>query len=201
MKNFLILLCVVSLYSCSSINYHYASETLTQPTNINPLKGKWLIDKPTLNQLDLYYEEIIIAGYKKNFSKKTEKFDYIFDFKNIFTLNETKDKSSKVLDLYKSQLDYDYLISTNISLMKNEKPTIPILPERGISRELKTNVIVYDLNLKKIIFEKEYITKEVVYAQFGVINIIDTKLEKFVEWTVKKVTSDLQKEHNWNLIF
>ena len=197
----LFLICLFTLNSCSSLNYEHRSQTLIRPSDVNPLKGKWLIDKPSLNKIDQNYDELVIQAFKENLSKKTEKLDCILDFNNVITFRNTNKKKPEVLKLYKEQLDYDYLISTEITLIENITPEISYAPEKGLYRELNSKICVYDLNSKKLIFEKEYFTSEKILLQYGMINIIGTKLEKFILWTVEKMTKDFQKPHNWSLVF
>lgn len=197
----LFLICLFTLNSCSSLNYEYRSQTLSRPTNINPLKGKWLIDKPSLNKINQNYDEMVIQAFKENLNKKIEKLDYILDFNNVITFHKTNKKKPEVLKLYKEQLDYDYLISTEITLIENITPEISYLPEKGLYRELKSRVCVYDLNSKELIFEKEYFTSEKIMLKYGMINIIGTKLEKFILWTAEKIAKDFQEPHNWSLVF
>ncbi|WP_339888409.1 hypothetical protein [uncultured Flavobacterium sp.] len=172
-----------------------------RPLDVNPLKGKWLIDKPYLNKIDKSYEELIIKEFKDNLSNKTEKVDCILDFNNVMTFQNSNTKIEDVLGLYKEQLDYDYLITIELSLIKNITPEISYAPEKGLYRELNSKIYVYDLNSKKLIFEKEYFTSEKILMQKDRINIIGTKLEKFIFWTVEKMTKDFQEPHNWSLVF
>ena len=199
-----IFLCLISVFilnSCKGINYNYISQTISRPTDVDPLKGKWLIDKPVLNKLSENYEEIFILNFKNNLNEETQEVNYIQDFKNVISFNKTNTKTPEILELYKIQIDYDYLISTEFTLIENSTPKISYLPEKGLYRELEIKVFVYDLNTKKMIFEKEYRTAENIEIRYCLINIIDTKFEKFFAWTTEEIAKDFQNAKNWSPVF
>lgn len=195
-----IFLCLISVFilnSCKGINYNYISQTISRPTDVDPLKGKWLIDKPVLNKLSENYEEIFMLNFKNNLNEETQEVNYIQDFKNVISFSKTNTKTPEILKLYKNQIDYDYLISTEFTLIENSTPKISYLPEKGLYRELEIKVFVYDLNTKKMIFEKEYKTAEEIQIRYGMINVINTKFEKFFAWTTEKIAKDFQNANNW----
>lgn len=183
-----------ALISCSSYNCN--AYILTQSVNVNPSKKKWIIDEPTLKNIDIEYEPQIIDGYKKFLSKKVENLKYIGEFNSISTIKKAIKSDLNILSFYKEQTNYDYLIETEISLVKNDLPSFQLYPNQESIREIYAKIMVYDLNSKSLIFEKEYNITDTFEDHNDIA--FSPKLKKFIHWSIKKVTKDLGKKYNWS---
>lgn len=185
-----------TFFSCSSYNCN--SYIVTQPVNVNPSNGKWIIDEPTLKNIDAKYETKIIDSYKKFLSKKVGEIKYIGEFNKIATIKKAIKSDLKILVFYKEQTNYDYLIETEISLVKNDLPSFQLYPDKNLTKELYAKITVYDLNLRTLVFEKEYNISDTFEGNNDIA--ISSKLKNFINWSIKKITKDLGKKYNWKTI-
>jgi len=162
-----LLIVLFSINSCAT--FTYTNLTVTKPINVNPLNGKWLIDEPLLNGLESNYETITLNYYKNLLNHK---------FNNL----------KSIRDFNKQQTSCDYLISTKLDLIKNNDNTL--------TKELSIVIIVYDLNTKDLIFEKQYMS----YDKFtGFDDIpLPSRLSRFMNLSIEKAIKDFGNKKNWS---
>lgn len=190
MKNINIALLVITLLSinsCANYKGNYTSNTITKPVNINRLEGKWIIDEPLLEKIDVSYESTVIEYYQEFLNKKVTNLKSIRDFNNITSLKKATENNTATLDFYKQKTQFDYLISTKIKLVKvdNDK----------LTKELYIKVTTYNLNSKKIIFEKEYTFKD-TFTGFN-DSPFASNLKRFLDISIKDCIKDFANNKNW----
>ena len=178
--------------SCSTQNFTVFSNV--SPVNVNLSQGKWIIDEPDVN-IDSYFKSEIIENYKKIIGKKFTTLKSIREFNTISSIRN-RDNNPKILSLYKEQTGYDYIIVTEVKLIKNDLPSFQINPDTKLSKELYIRIVVYDLNIKNKIFDKEYNC----YNEFTENSDIafSPKLNKFISRSIKSVIKNFGKNYNWN---
>jgi len=173
---------------CSCARFFYTNSTITKPINVNPKKGKWLIDEPLLNKLNANYETVTIDYYQKILNKKFNDLKSIRELNNITTFKKNITSNLKILDFYKQQTNFDYLITTKLDLIKNDN--------NALTKELNIKIIVYDLNTKSLIFEKEYISCD-KFTGFDDIPL-PSRLERFMNLSIEKAIKDFGNKKNWS---
>jgi hypothetical protein len=190
--NILTIIQLIIFSSCSTQGF--TSFSNVSPVNVNLSQGKWIIDEPEVN-IDNYYKSETIENYKKLIGKKFTTLKSIREFNNISSIRGL-DNNPKILSLYKEQTGYDFIITTEIKLKKNDLPSFQIYPDTKLSKELYLRIIVYDLNINSKIFDKEYNC----YNEFTGNNDIafSPKLNKFISRSIKSVIKNFGKNYNWN---
>lgn len=183
MKYYLFLVALVLTLSCSS---RYHDHLIMQPTNVNLETGKWLIDEPLLEKLDVSVVSVIVENYKEGLISKYSNFKYIYDFNGISSLNKALEKTSKTLDLYKSQTNYNFLVSTKLEVINCKNPS---------TKFLSIKLSVYSLETKSKIFEKEYHS-----WKKNVKTLKSDSFKEFVGNSMEKAIKNFIKKDNWKLV-
>jgi hypothetical protein len=173
--------------SCANYKGNYVTNTIVKPVDVNRLEGKWIIDEPVLEKIDISYETTVLEYYQDILGKKFKTLKSIREFNNISSLKNATENNLNTLDFYKQKTLFDYLISTKIKLVKvdNDK----------LTKELYAKIITYDLNTKKIIFEKEYIFKDT----FTGLNDspFSSNLKRFLTISIKDCIKEFGNDKNW----
>lgn len=171
---------IISIYSCSTKHHNHI---IIKPTNINPKEGKWLIDEPLLDKVDLLFESTTTEYYKELLSNKFSYLKSISDLNKMSTLKKAVDKDLKALEFYKQQTDFDYLISTKLEMTLCNKP---------LKKMLSIKILVYNLNTKSLILENEYHSWKKCRGS--------AEIKKFVDSSLKIAITDFAKKNSWKAI-
>lgn len=175
--------------SCAPKGFELISNTIIKPVNIDRANGKWVIDEPLLEKVDISFESTTLELYEKLLKKKYTYLKSIRDF-HMTSIKSVTEKNKTALDFYKQKTNCDYLIATTIKLIK--------VDDDNLTKELYMKIITYDLNTKKVIFEKEYNFKD------NFIGFKDSpfssNLKKFIDISLKKGIKDFAKDKTWNTV-
>ena len=175
-------LVILLMISCASPYHNHLS---IKSINTTLKDGKWIIDEPLLEKIDVSVESIIIENYRNELISRFDNIKYISDIKGISTLNKALEKTIKTLDLYKSKTNFDYLVSTKLEIINCKNP---------LKKILSIKLIAYDLNTKSKIFENEY------HSVKNIKDLKSSKFKKFVDKSMNEVISDFTKKNNWKMI-
>lgn len=180
MKLFLIYIFgILNLCSCG-IQHH--NHLISKPINVDTKAGKWLIDEPLLDKVEVEFESVAIDYYREFLSGRFKDFKTISDYSKISTLKKITETNSKALEIYKQQTNCDYLISTKIEMIRCDDPQL---------RALAVTILVRDLNTTEIIFKNEYHSRKRIKASNT------GKLKKFINASIEMAISDFSKKENW----
>lgn len=180
--NFLFLF-IISI-SCSVRHHNHLS---IQATNTALENGNWLIDEPLLEKLDIGFEHIVITTYEEILIEKFKNIHYISELNGISSLNKSLEKTSKTLDLYQSQTNLDYLISTKLEIVPCNDP---------LKKILAIKLVAYDLKTKSKIFENEYHSAKKFK---GSQKTNPEKFEKLISESIKIAIKDFKRKDNWRM--
>lgn len=172
--------------SCATYKGNYTTNTITLPLDIDRLKGKWIIDEPILEKIDASYNSKVIESYKKLLSSKIKILKEIGEFKNTYSLNKSIDADLKLLDFYKENTQFDYVITTKMNLNVDDD---------HLTKRLHIKIITYNLNNKQIVFEKEYLFKD-DFTGFN-DSPLPSNLNRFLRISIKDCIKDFRKDKYW----
>lgn len=172
-------LVLIVLASCGR---HHHNHLINQPVNVGLNQGKWLIDEPLLERVDLKFESKTIDYYREILKDKFSDVKYISEFNHFSTLKKALVRDKKALKLYKSRINCDYLISTKLEMVPSNYPSV---------RNFSVTIIVYDLNTENIIFKNEY------HSYRKIKSATSSKLQNFIDSSIKIAITDFSKKENW----
>lgn len=166
----------------ASCGRHHHNHLINQPVNVELHQGKWLIDEPLLERVELKFESKTVDYYKEILKDKFSDVKTISEFDQFSTLKKALARDNKALKLYKLRTEYDYLISTKLELVPSNYPSI---------RNFSVIIIVYDLNSDNIIFKNEY------HSYKKIKSATSSKFKNFIDSSIKIAISDFAKKENW----
>lgn len=178
------------LTSCVTYRGNFTTNTIIKPVNVNPLYGRWVVDEPVLEKMDQYYETIVIDAYKKVLVNKFPSLKTIREFDDATSLKNNTENNLKTLNYYKEKTQFDYLIATKLNLIK--------VDNNNFTKELYIKIIVYNLNYKNKIFEKEYTFKD-DFTGFN-DNPFASRLDKFLKISINDCIKNFGKKENWKSV-
>ena len=177
--------------SCASADYTVWS--IVEPVNVNPATTKWIVDEPVLNISSSFSSEII-ATYQKTLSKSFGTITSIRDLK-VSSMSKALKNNLSALSFYK-ETGYDYLIETEFKSVKNDLPNFQVYPDKELTDEIYIRIMVYDLNAKSLIHDKEY--RFTQKFEGGNDIAFSTKTEKLYKHAIQSVVKGFGKKYNWD---
>ncbi|WP_130735648.1 hypothetical protein [Flavobacterium sp. J27] len=197
-KGALLALVLIIFNSCAVSNIKLYTETKVVAVNVKLTNGSWLVDDPMVQNLNKSFISTTLVHYKKELRKNVNGLKTMEDFDNMTTLNSILKEDVSVLSFYKKQTNCDYLIQTELNLVKNELPRFQLFPNNELHNYLKATITVYDLNTKNIVFQREYesidqveTTKNIAFA---------TKLDNFIDESIKQMIQDFRSKYHWKYV-
>lgn len=176
--------------SCVTYKGNYTTNTILKPVNVNPLHGRWVVDEPVLEKIDKSYETVVIDFYKTLLINKFTTLKTIREFDDITSLKNNTENNLKTLQYYREKTNFNYLISTKLDMIK--------VDNNYFTKELFIKIIVYNLNSKIKIFEKEYIFKD-DFTGFDDYPFA-SNLDKFIKVSIKDCIKNFGKKDNWKAV-
>ncbi|CAM3999862.1 MULTISPECIES: hypothetical protein [Flavobacterium] len=191
----ILFLLFVLFNSCATSDSTIYADTKVVAVNVKLDKGNWLVDDPIVHNISKSFISTTIEHYKKELQKDTKTLKSISDFNNMATLNEVLKKDTNVLSFYKEQTNCDYLIETEINLVKKELPKLQLYPDKSLENILVATITVYDLNKRVVVFERYYQGIDKIVGNNDVA--VSTKLDRFIDDAIHKMVKDFRAKYNW----
>ncbi|MGV0922641.1 hypothetical protein [Empedobacter tilapiae] len=133
----------------------YIIDSSTNNLKVNTYKGKWLFCKVTITPS--IYNEVMTSTKNTLNSKFGERISYFSDSPILIPEKLTFDLDESILTDIKNGNDFDYLILLDVNINKNEFADYSLIPssDNSSQKQSVSRINIYDLNTKKMIYNKQ----------------------------------------------